>query len=266
MTALYKKAANGLLYRRKLDLVRIDKIFRKTDVLVALCLLLLGVFIVLQYKSAGSRAAIQPDSYNTELFELRQRLKTETERTALLLEQREKLQNEYENYIEEYAKEIMNSELEDKLELLRHYRLMAGLTDVSGEGVVITMRDANIKNDADPQLFLIHDMDIIRVLNELKAAGAQAIAINGERILPVSEIMCAGPTVRINRNRYPVPYVIEAIGSSSALASALEKSHIVMLLKEYDISIKIERKSQITISRYFESIDWTVGDLLEVTQ
>lgn len=242
------------------------KLLKKTDVLVALCLLLLGLFITLQYKSFESMTKSQPDSYNTELLELRERLRTETERTTGLLEQREKLQNEYENYIEEYAKEIMNSELEEKLALLRRYRLMAGLTDVSGEGVVITMRDASIRKDADPQLFLIHDMDIMRILNELRAAGAQALSINGERILPVSEIMCAGPTVRINRNRYPVPYVIEAIGITSDIVLALEKSHIVMLLKEYDINVKIERKSQITIRGYYESIDWTVGDVVEVTQ
>ena len=68
-----------------------------------------------------------------------------------------------------------------------------------------------------PSWFIIHDYDIRTILNELKTAGAQAIAINGERVVPMSEQICVGPTIIINDNRYPVPYIIEAIGEPDGL-------------------------------------------------
>ena len=63
---------------------------------------------------------------------------------------------------------------------------------------------------------------MLRVINELRAAGAEAISINGERLVSTSEIRCAGPTLSVNNNRSAPPYVILAIGNPSNLASALK--------------------------------------------
>ena len=49
----------------------------------------------------------------------------------------------------------------------------------------------------NPNLYIIHDDDLLRVINELRAAGAEGIAINGERIVAMSEIRCAGPTLSV---------------------------------------------------------------------
>ena len=239
---------------------------RSADIIVALCLLAMGFFAVQQYKTAMYKTESSSRSYAADIAEYRSRLSEETDKGKSLVDENERLMQEYDAYVDDYAYEIKNADLDEKLEILRRYRLTANLTDVRGEGISITMADAKARENADPSLFIIHDTDILRILNELKASGAQAIAINGERLLTVSEIMCAGPTVRVNRNRYPAPYIIEAVGNASVMASALEKSVIVELLKDYDISVKIERKSEIIIKKYYGSVDWAISLLSEVVE
>jgi uncharacterized protein YlxW (UPF0749 family) len=245
------------------------KVKSKMDInklIMSFCFLILGIFIMFQYKTAKLADSANSGSYTAEIEELRVKLEEEIKKGAELEQQNASLVLQYDNYISDYIIEIEDEEFDDKLELVKKYRIYSGITDVRGEGITITMLDASILGNDDPILFIIHDMDIIRVLNELKAAGAQAISINGERILSVSEIMCTGPTVRINRNRYPVPYVIDAVGDADVLAEALETSLIYELLKDYDISIKIERKSDIVIKKYYGSIEWMIDSLTEVAE
>jgi len=133
--------------------------------------------------------------------------------------------------------------------------LKAGLTDVSGPGIVIKLDDAEAREDVDnPELLIIHDQDIRIILNELKCAGAQAISINGERIMPMSEQVCAGPTILINRNRYAVPYVISVIGNPDLLYDAMINSERIIRMLEDKIRIEIKKSKNIVIPK-FSGID-----------
>jgi uncharacterized protein YlxW (UPF0749 family) len=117
-----------------------------------------------------------------------------------------------------------NTGLKNELEYLR---IISGLTDVKGDGVVITLNDAK---DPDPESimdYIIHDIDIVNVVNELRLAGAQAISINNERLMATSEQICAGPTIKINNNRYAVPFEIKAIGDPEKLYTAVKNSEII---------------------------------------
>lgn len=129
-------------------------------------------------------------------------------------------------------------------------QLINGLTDVKGSGVVVTLNDAPARNEMDPSQLIIHDSDIIQILNELKDAGAQTLSINDERIITTSKQICAGPTILINQNRYPVPYVIKAIGDPDKLYEALEQSEAVIIMRVYDIQVDIQKESEIIIPRY----------------
>lgn len=129
-------------------------------------------------------------------------------------------------------------------------RLMAGFTDVEGVGIEISLDDAPARSEGDPRLLIIHDADIRIILNELKKAGAQAISINGERIMPTSEQICAGPTIRINGNRYSVPYVIAAIGNPERLANGLTSSDRYLLMLDDGIRIDIKRAETIHIGKF----------------
>lgn len=129
----------------------------------------------------------------------------------------------------------------------------AGLTDVTGPGVVITINDSKVpvKDNENPNLYLIHDEDILRVLNELRAGGAEAIAVNDQRLLGTSEVRCAGPTVMVNGKVFGPPFVIKAIGDPKTLSAALTmRGGVVDTLKYWGIELKIQKEEQIVVPAF----------------
>ena len=116
---------------------------------------------------------------------------------------------------------------------LQKANLLAGLAAVTGPGVVVTLRDsknpppkpADMSRESYIELvkyYQIHDEDIQRVINELRAAGAEAIAVNDQRVVATTAVRCVGPVVMVNNvqtNGSPVH--IQAIGDPETLSSAL---------------------------------------------
>jgi uncharacterized protein YlxW (UPF0749 family) len=90
------------------------------------------------------------------------------------------------------------------------------------------------------------------VLNELKAAGAEAIALNGVRLTATSEIRCIGPTILTNKNkRLPAPFTITAIGNAETLQNALfMKGGVVEQLKIWGIQVQSRKQSNLQIAGY----------------
>ena len=97
-------------------------------------------------------------------------------------------------------------------------------TALQGKGIILTIDDSQqtIKAGENKNLYIIHDEDLLRVVNELRAAGAEAIAINDQRVTGTSEIRCVGPTVLVNEIRLAAPFVIKAIGNPQTLESSLK--------------------------------------------
>ncbi|MCT4508532.1 MAG: DUF881 domain-containing protein [Tepidibacter sp.] len=133
-------------------------------------------------------------------------------------------------------------------------KVITGFEDVLGEGVIVRISDSkrDIEEWEDENDFVIHDENIIRVINNLKIAGAEAISINGERLTTFSEIKCAGPTITVNGNTYGQPFLIKAIGDKKFLKSAMEAPNSQINLKKYlyDIGFEAEEKDEIIIPKY----------------
>lgn len=160
------------------------------------------------------------------------------------------LEAERERLIEGIGLRQDNQGISDLLRERNHALFVAGLTDVQGSGIIMTLNDAAVVGDLDIEDYIIHDSDIVPLLNELRAAGAQAISINGERILATTKTVCAGPTILINGSRHPVPYEVKAIGDPYTLFSTLEASESVVLMRLYNIRVDIEMFDNIVINRY----------------
>lgn len=140
--------------------------------------------------------------------------------------------------------------MEEELELARNY---ANYEKMQGPGIVITMNDslAEVAEYENPDWYVIHDGDILEIVNELRAAGAEAISINDERVTANSNITCGGPTINIDGKRHAVPFVIKAIGDPQKLeASAMAPSGYIDLMEYYDIRIIIQKVDKITINAY----------------
>ena len=115
------------------------------------------------------------------------------------------------------ANELDESQLREALQRdLDAARIEAGTAPVQGPGMLMTI------TPKDPQARPVGDQELLMVVNELNAAGAETIAINGSRIVASSEIRLAGSHVNINGRPTAAPYVIEAIGPTQTLIAALQ--------------------------------------------
>lgn len=136
---------------------------------------------------------------------------------------------------------------------LNKTRMSAGLVRVSGPGVELVLDKPDMDDDqAPPELMMIiGDEDLLNAVNELWGAGAEAISINGERIVATTEIRLAGSFININLNRVFPPYQILAIGNPQELMGTLEMPEG---LKEHwrDIGIKVslEKYDDLTLPAY----------------
>ena len=118
-----------------------------------------------------------------------------------------------------------------KADLLKA-NVLSGLTAVTGPGVVITLSDSKKKppppDGYSPQVYqqmlepyLIHDLDVLTVLNELRGAGAEAISVNGQRLLATTSVRCVGNSILINTIPTNSPVRITAISDPDTLAGGL---------------------------------------------
>lgn len=129
--------------------------------------------------------------------------------------------------LDKYERE--NKELRQQLngydrdrEIVR-LRMAAGLMPVTGKGVQIILSDSprKLKDNEDPIFFIVHYDQLELLVNELWAAGAEAIAVNGHRVTNTSGFSCAGTVILIDTKRLAPPYKIEAIGDPQNLKNAL---------------------------------------------
>ena len=148
--------------------------------------------------------------------------------------------------------------------------LYAGLTDVTGKGITVTLKDVELtKEMKESGLYnnygIVHDVNIRTFINELKAAGAEAISVNGERIVAMSEVRCVGPTIMINGERVASPFTIKAIGNPKNLESALSINGgaVEEATKIYGISVTIEQKDKLTIKGFLGSTQMQYAKTVE---
>ena len=134
--------------------------------------------------------------------------------------------------------------------------MMSGSMALEGPGVIITIDDSSkgaqeLKKADDPNLYLVHDEDLLKVVNELRAAGAEAISLNGQRLTANSEIRCAGPTVSVNNVRSAPPFEIRAIGNIKDLENAVNmRGGVADTLKVWGIHMELASSGKVWIPAY----------------
>ena len=134
-----------------------------------------------------------------------------------------------------------------------YQRMKGGFTALAGPGVIVTLDDSKATSKAgeNPNLYLIHDDDLLRVINELRAAGAEAVSINGQRLTGTSEIRCAGPTLSVNNVRSAPPYKIHAIGDPDSLEKSIKmRGGVEDTLKVWGIQIDVKKEEHVEVPAY----------------
>ena len=221
---------------------------------MAVCVVV-GFLLAAQLR--GVQLAGAADATNASRLETLQSLYNDVvEERDGLTEQVGQLQSELELYRQQAASGDEGSEaLKTELEQME---ITAGLTDVEGPGVTVVLEDSTQANvTGDEADYLIHDNDIMSVINELRSAGAEAISLNGERILATSEVRCTGAVVTVNGRRYAAPYVIFAIGDPDTLYSALTmRNGVVDILSQWGITVRVTASDQLLIPAYSGTVDY----------
>ena len=139
---------------------------------------------------------------------------------------------------EEAAKDVET--LEASLWALQ---VVSGDTDVTGEGVVLRVNPGSAGGQ-------VLDVELLQLVNELNAAGAEAISINGQRVVPFTSIRTVGDQVQINRIAMSAPFVVQAIGNAQTLSHALELYGGVLENLRANLDITLDMQESVSIPRY----------------
>lgn len=222
---------------------------RGAQATIAVVCLVLGIMLAIQFKTTNT----YNDQYPQERVEvLAEKLKSATAERDVLAEEvlslRTKLKNVREN----------NQATADLQADLQNNSLFAGLLPVKGSGITLTIDDIprNLQSGDNPNNFIVHDQDILFLVNELKASGAEAISINDQRITAMSEIRCAGTTILVNTIRISPPFVIKAIGSPDMLTSGMElQGGWLSTMKLLGYPARIQKSSNIQMGAFTGKIE-----------
>lgn len=217
--------------------------------------LLLGLLFTLEarvlskgvkYVGAENLAELsrQVDTERAAVEQLRQSKLLEKEKLTLL-----------ESPSEDNYDELLNTLKTQK----SRYEKILSYTDVEGPGVIV------IIDDSDRELFqgengnnvLVHDADLNVILDELRMAGAEALSINGRRIIyGRSEVVCVGPTVTVDNEQMGAPYIIKAIGNRKHLEAAINApGGYAEILESFGLFLEVNTSISVNIDKYEGEID-----------
>jgi uncharacterized protein YlxW (UPF0749 family) len=135
---------------------------------------------------------------------------------------------------------------------LRRSELVSGTLPVGGPGVVVELDDGAVLQDGvlDPDS-RVQDVDLKMVVNALWAAGAEAMAVNGQRLTSLTTVRTAGETVWVNFVPLTAPYRVEAVGDAAAMSTRFARSSaaatLVSLESAYGITTDVTTEDSLSL-------------------
>lgn len=156
-----------------------------------------------------------------------------------------------------------NTELEDAEIQIKKANKLLGLTEVKGPGVILTLRDGKAtQNTKNITGLIVHDIDVLSVINELKNAGAEAISINDQRVVSTTAFSCEGNVININNVKVGTPFVIKAIGLPESFEVLTRPGSYLELLENDSVEIKLEKSNEVSIPKYTGKLEMEYGKII----
>lgn len=151
--------------------------------------------------------------------------------------------------------DVTSSEMEKEISYNNN---LLGLTMLEGQGVEITVKDdpqaTNLGVFDDISDHIVHDADLRALVNDLKNAGAEAISINGQRLVNNTAITCIGNVIKVNDEKITSPFTIKAIGFQESLAGIDMLGSYAYRLRENGIVVTIKKMNKVEIPKYSGAI------------
>ncbi|SDK40766.1 DUF881 domain-containing protein [Natronincola ferrireducens] len=211
--------------------------------------LILGFTIVLQFRNDVEDYSFVSLKTMSDLNGAINKEREEIGNLRGLIASQENKLKEYQRALEEDGsiKEVLSNEINTM-------KLISGFMDVEGPGIIIKLSDSEreLYEGERPDDLVVHDGDVLTILNDLKVAGAEVLSINGQRFLNTSEVKCTGPTITINNYSYGQPFVIRAIGDPQTLDAAIKApdSYALGLTEIYGLNVESYTSDKVRISKY----------------
>lgn len=227
----------------------------KNQIAIGAVCIVLGIILSMQYKLIQTNYlnGILPTTKQNELINELNSLREEKQVMILELESaRSTLQT-----IEEAASKD-NAVINHLNAMIKEYEILAGKTEVHGEGVVITVDNTPVDASNTYQGQVVDNyMLILALVNELNASGAEAISVNDQRVVAITEIRVASGAINVNGITQKIPLVVKAIGKKSALEGAVTSVNgIVDELRRYQLLVDVRTLDDIDIPRFIGNIDF----------
>lgn len=135
-----------------------------------------------------------------------------------------------------------------KQEEIKNNNEVIGYADITGQGVIITVKTNQIDNQLKE--------DIESIINELKNSGAEAISINEERIIFNSVIVCNENNIEVNGVIIQSPFEIQAVGDSKLIYNDLMRpGGYIELINDRVQKIEVVKANRITVKKYSGNIN-----------
>ena len=219
----------------------------------ALVFLVLGLLATVQWRTqaAVSATTTSPDQSRDLSALTIQRLEAEQKELKDQLAGLEKKAAQYQQ-LTTSGKES----LQDLQQELVRQKMLAGITPLKGPGVKVRLDDSQRTPppNADVNNYIIHDYQLRDVVTALWRAGAEAISLNGERIVGTSSIYCVGSTILVNSTRLSPAYEFLAIGDPAKLEKALAEdpalNGVKNQAKTYAVSIAWEKAGSVSVPAF----------------
>ena len=217
------------------------------QVVTALVLLGLGFLVVVHVRAALSLNT-QPEVPTRNVYALATLLRQERESRQALEAEVAKMQKQLGEYERAQAEgRSLTAAMSKELETLR---TLAGLRAMRGPGVTVLLQDAKTQPQGSTPVVVTYQ-DLVSVINELWAAGSEAIAVNGQRVIATTGFSQVGGTVRVNLERLSGPFKIVALGAPATLEGALNiRGGLVDGLRAIGLVITIKRHDDLSAPAY----------------
>jgi len=220
---------------------------RKWVIPITLVCIISGFFLSFQLKVLANNNNTNPLSQkNTNLVMIINDLEEEIKNQENIIE---KIRND----LSGLENRPIPGELQELQNQLKDARIVAGLTPVVGKGIIITIDDnkEGLKTNPndDPNKYIVHYEHILNIVSELRVGNAEAISINGQRLITSSEIRCVGNVILINTTRIAPPFEITAIGSPKHLAEIVTNGELD-IMQSLNYPITLQEADEVIIPAY----------------
>lgn len=182
---------------------------------------------------------------------------------SLLAERSQRVEDRRENAtqlqdrIDDLSGAVGGTALTDLTEDIAELQPVTGLTEVSGPGIRVSLNDAprgSGEPGLNPNVLVVHEQDIQAYVNALWAGGAEAISLQGQRLISTTGIKCVGNTVLLEGVPYSPPYVIDAVGDTSAMMESIRTTaataNFADYSRAYGLGLEISGPGQLDVPAY----------------